>query len=66
MGALIEAIGGDDSNATTVLGENVDIKGFAKAIKENKVKNIITLAGAGISTSCGIPELIIQHFKFYQ
>ena len=71
MGAFLEAMqGNEDSNETTVLGKNVNLKGFAEAIKEDKVQNIITLAGAGISTSCGIPELIIKfqiflHFITY-
>ena len=47
MGALLEAIKGDDSSAPqTVLDGDVSLEGFAKAIKEGKVKNIITMAGA--------------------
>eukprot|EP01084_Bolivina_argentea_P105291 188498_1 len=56
MGALVEAITGDPEGPVTVLGTNVNLKGFATAIKEGKVKNIITMSGAGISTSCGIPD----------
>merc|ERR1719295_1381147 len=57
MGALLEALKGDDNSALqSVLEGDVSLKGFAKAIKTGKVKNIITMAGAGISTSCGIPD----------
>ena len=36
--------------------ESFDLDGIVKYIEKNKVKNIITMAGAGISTSAGIPD----------
>lgn len=36
--------------------DELTIEGVAKYIKENKCKNIITMTGAGISTSAGIPD----------
>lgn len=36
--------------------EELSVDGVVKYIKEGKCKNIITLAGAGISTSAGIPD----------
>lgn len=61
MGAVLEALSNiknksDTSSNTTVLKGDVSLNGFANAIKSGKVKRIITMAGAGISTSCGIPE----------
>lgn len=38
-----------------VLG-TIDVQGLAKFIKEGKAKNIVTMAGAGISTAAGIPD----------
>lgn len=34
----------------------MDFDGIIDFIKSGKVKNIITMAGAGISTSAGIPD----------
>eukprot|EP01084_Bolivina_argentea_P145564 255111_1 len=56
MGAILAALDTNRDAPDTVLDKHVNLKGFAKAIKERKVKNIITMAGAGISTSCGIPD----------
>ena len=36
--------------------EEVTLDGVAKYIREGKAKNIVTMAGAGISTSAGIPD----------
>ncbi|XP_054264098.1 NAD-dependent protein deacetylase sirtuin-2 [Macrosteles quadrilineatus] len=36
--------------------EDVSVDGIVKLIKEGKCKKIVTLAGAGISTSAGIPD----------
>ncbi|KAK3924679.1 NAD-dependent protein deacetylase sirtuin-2 [Frankliniella fusca] len=36
--------------------DELTLDGVVKYIKEGKVKNIITMAGAGISTSAGIPD----------
>lgn len=36
--------------------EEVTVEGVVKYIKSGKCKNIITMAGAGISTSAGIPD----------
>eukprot|EP01096_Ripella_sp_DP13-Kostka_P001745 TRINITY_DN1213_c1_g1_i1.p1 TRINITY_DN1213_c1_g1~~TRINITY_DN1213_c1_g1_i1.p1 ORF type:complete len:404 (-),score=197.71 TRINITY_DN1213_c1_g1_i1:38-1228(-) len=35
---------------------DLSLKGVAKAISEGKVKNIITIVGAGISVAAGIPD----------
>ncbi|KAK6183463.1 hypothetical protein SNE40_010940 [Patella caerulea] len=44
-----------DESGKKVLDE-VSVEGVARYIKDNKCKNIITMAGAGISTSAGIPD----------
>ncbi|BFU21059.1 Sir2 family transcriptional regulator, putative [Entamoeba histolytica HM-1:IMSS-B] len=36
--------------------ETYDVKGVAKYIRKNHVKNIIALVGAGMSTTAGIPD----------
>ncbi|XP_030759792.1 NAD-dependent protein deacetylase sirtuin-2-like isoform X2 [Sitophilus oryzae] len=46
---------GSDENLSKVLDE-VSLDGFVNYIKNQNCKNIITLAGAGISTSAGIPD----------
>uniref|UniRef100_A0A1B6JNI0 NAD-dependent protein deacetylase n=1 Tax=Homalodisca liturata TaxID=320908 RepID=A0A1B6JNI0_9HEMI len=45
----------DKSEKPKVL-DDVSLNGIANLIKEGKCKNIITMAGAGISTSAGIPD----------
>ncbi|OON20010.1 transcriptional regulator, Sir2 family, partial [Opisthorchis viverrini] len=35
---------------------SVDLEGIAELIKSGAVKNIVTMAGAGISTAAGIPD----------
>jgi uncharacterized Zn ribbon protein len=44
----------DTSNLQVL--DNLSFAGIANYIKSGKAKNIITLAGAGISTSAGIPD----------
>ncbi|KAL3310026.1 NAD-dependent protein deacetylase sirtuin-2, partial [Cichlidogyrus casuarinus] len=39
-----------------VILESLDLDGFAQLLRDNKVSNIITMAGAGISTAAGIPD----------
>lgn len=49
-------VGGyDDDDAPQVL-ETLDLHGVAKYIKSDACKNIFVMAGAGISTSAGIPD----------
>ncbi|KAF9884714.1 Sir2 histone deacetylase Hst2 [Aspergillus nanangensis] len=45
----------DDNTAPSVL-ESRSIEAVAKYIKENNVRNIVVMVGAGISTSAGIPD----------
>ncbi|KLO14716.1 NAD-dependent deacetylase sirtuin-2 [Schizopora paradoxa] len=45
----------DDDDALQVL-ETLDLHGIAKYIKSDACKNIFIMAGAGISTSAGIPD----------
>ncbi|KAL3288092.1 hypothetical protein HHI36_002543 [Cryptolaemus montrouzieri] len=44
-----------EESQTQILDEQ-SLDGIVKYIQENKCKNIITMAGAGISTSAGIPD----------
>ena len=48
-----------------VVMSSLDIDGVAKYIKNGKAKNIITMAGAGISTSAGIPDFRIPGTGLY-
>ncbi|XP_044744489.1 NAD-dependent protein deacetylase sirtuin-2-like isoform X1 [Coccinella septempunctata] len=45
----------DQENEVQILDEQ-SLDGIVKYIQENKCQNIITMAGAGISTSAGIPD----------
>jgi len=45
----------DEQKHPSVL-KTLDLDGIVEYIKEGKAKNIITMAGAGISTSAGIPD----------
>jgi len=36
--------------------DSTDLKGLAEYIRSGKAKRIVTMAGAGISTACGIPD----------
>ncbi|XP_046971240.1 NAD-dependent protein deacetylase sirtuin-2-like [Vanessa cardui] len=53
-----------ESNVEKVLDE-VSLDGVAKWIKNVRCRNIITLAGAGISTSAGIPDFRSPHTGLY-
>ena len=46
----------DDSQRHPAVLDSLDIDGVAEYIKTGKAKNIIVMAGAGISTSAGIPD----------
>ena len=46
----------NDEQTLPVVLSSLDIDGVAEFIKEGKAKNIIVMAGAGISTSAGIPD----------
>ncbi|KPJ18039.1 NAD-dependent deacetylase sirtuin-2 [Papilio machaon] len=46
----------EPSTPTEQVLEEVSVDGIVKWIKSEKCKNIITLSGAGISTSAGIPD----------
>nr|XP_022303821.1 NAD-dependent protein deacetylase sirtuin-2-like [Crassostrea virginica] len=43
----------------------VDIQGIANLISEGKVRKVITMAGAGISTSAGIPDFRSMNTGLY-
>ena len=45
----------DEQTNPTVLS-SLDVDGIVEYIKDGKAKNIIVMAGAGISTSAGIPD----------
>ncbi|KAF7280936.1 sirtuin 2 [Rhynchophorus ferrugineus] len=47
---------GDDKDDLTKVLDDVNLDGIVDYIKKKNCKNIITLAGAGISTAAGIPD----------
>lgn len=55
MRLMKEKLGLSDEKPDKVL-DQVDIEGIVKYIKSGKCKKIVTMAGAGISTSAGIPD----------
>ncbi|KAK6183461.1 hypothetical protein SNE40_010939 [Patella caerulea] len=64
QGYLRLAFGLSDPESLRVLDE-VSVEGVARYIKDNKCKNIITMAGAGISTSAGVPDYRSQDGGLY-
>jgi len=46
----------DSDQRNPVIFSELSLDGMVEYIKEGKAKNIITMAGAGISTSAGIPD----------
>jgi len=46
----------NDGQTLPVVLNSLDIDGVVEYVKEGKAKNIIVMAGAGISTSAGIPD----------
>eukprot|EP01129_Flabellula_baltica_P009433 TRINITY_DN3852_c0_g1_i2.p1 TRINITY_DN3852_c0_g1~~TRINITY_DN3852_c0_g1_i2.p1 ORF type:complete len:765 (-),score=119.64 TRINITY_DN3852_c0_g1_i2:53-2347(-) len=48
-----------------VLGGDISLRSFAERIKSGKSANIIILTGAGISTSCGLPDFRSQEKGLY-
>ena len=46
----------DDDKAGKKPDGSLTLESIVEQIQEGKIKNIITMAGAGISTSAGIPD----------
>ena len=46
----------DDNKAGKKPDCSLTLESIVEQIQEGKIKNIITMAGAGISTSAGIPD----------
>jgi len=55
LGISVPGRGDDDQRQPAIL-ESFDLKGIANYILSGKGKNIVVMAGAGISTSAGIPD----------
>jgi len=49
-------LGSDDDQKLPHVLDSVDFEGIVQYIKDGRAKKIITMAGAGISTSAGIPD----------
>ena len=49
-------LGSDDDQKLPHVLDSVDFEGIVEYIREGRAKKIITMAGAGISTSAGIPD----------
>ena len=49
-------LGSDDDQKLPHVLDGVDFEGIVEYIREGRAKKIITMAGAGISTSAGIPD----------
>ena len=46
----------DDDKANEKPDGSLTLESIVEQIQQGKIKNIITMAGAGISTSAGIPD----------
>lgn len=49
-------LGSDDDQKLPHVLDSIDFEGIVQYIKDGRAKKIITMAGAGISTSAGIPD----------
>eukprot|EP01100_Stratorugosa_tubuloviscum_P000085 TRINITY_DN1019_c0_g2_i1.p1 TRINITY_DN1019_c0_g2~~TRINITY_DN1019_c0_g2_i1.p1 ORF type:complete len:349 (+),score=170.68 TRINITY_DN1019_c0_g2_i1:63-1109(+) len=53
---LVQSSKTEESVSTSIIKEDLTVEGVAKAIVEEKCKNIIVMTGAGISVAAGIPD----------
>ena len=56
-------LGQDDDQKHPAVLETLDFEGIVTYIKEGRAKNIITMAGAGISTSAGLATLPLDSLQ---